>query len=347
MLKNLFKSIYLKVISSYILKKKFYSLLSSPFFINNPFYRYLFYKDIHKKISILKEKPSAVIIENTNFCNISCVFCANESMQRIKGFIDERLFEKIIDQCASYKISTVLIQGFGEPLLDKTYVSKVAYAKQKGIANVYCVTNGILLDKDVSESLIKSRLDHLSISLDAASDQIYGNIHRMPKTDMPCDKFSNVIENIEGLINLKKRYGVKSPVIEVRFKDFDKNKSDLAQFIKKYKGKVDKVTIYMNITNWPASNIKNNLPKKKFLKFPCYNPWSTLFITYDGRVALCCQDYECRIPIGDVNKEDIIDIWNTPRMNEIRKLHLEDKFDQINICRDCVINTHYVTPWWP
>lgn len=333
--------------SSYSTKFFFYNLLSSPIFLKTPFYRYLFYKDIKEKICVLKYKPLAVIIENTNFCNISCIFCPNEQMHRKRGFIDNQVFKKIIDQCAFYKIPTVVVQGFGEPLLDKDYVSKIRYAKQKNIKNIHCVTNGILLNKDTAEMLIDSGLDYLNISIDAATPQVYGEIHRLPKSGSPSNQFFDVVNNIDFLIKLREKSGSKKPFIEVRFKDFEKNKTDLGRFIKKYKRKVDRINIYMNITNWPGSNIKNNIPKTKILRFPCFNLWSTLFVTYDGRVALCCQDYECSLQIGDAIKEDIMHIWNGELLEKARKLHLEGKFGQINTCTDCVINSHYVTPWWP
>jgi len=331
---------------NYKLKKALYYILCTPIFTHSSLYKYFYTNYVKKKIPALEKKPLFVIIENTNICNLSCIFCANEQMKRKKDFISEELFVSIIKQCVKYGIPNVLIQGFGEPLLDKDYVKKVQYAKNEGVPLVHCVTNGTLLFNEVSEELIKAGLDYLYISVDAATDQTYGNIHRVPIKGHPSDKFHTVIKNIDDLIDLRKRYHSKKPFIEVRFKDFEVNRHELLIFMKKFSSRVDNVNIYMNIFNWPGSPIKNNLPPRTLLRFPCYSLWSTLYVTYDGRVSLCCQDYECRIEVGDIRYQSLMEIWRGERLKKIRALHLKNRYNEITVCTDCVINSHIVNPWW-
>jgi radical SAM protein with 4Fe4S-binding SPASM domain len=103
----------------------------------------------------------------------------------------------------------------------------------------------------------------------------------------------------------------------------------------------------MNIFNWPGSNINNNLPKSfQLLKFPCYNLWSTLYITFDGRAALCCQDYECRIELGNLTDEGVMDIWRGEKLARVRAQHLAGDFNANPVCKECIINTQLITPWW-
>lgn len=303
--------------------------------------------DIRRKIKKLEEKPSWVIIENTNYCNISCVFCPHEKMVRKKGFMDPKMFESIIDQCADENIPNVLIQGFGEPLIDKDYVSKVRYAKSRGIKRVHCVTNGILLTQDISKELIDAGLDTLSISIDAASDEVYGRIHKVIGSGKPCKDFDKLVENIRNMAGLKSVYGSDKPYVQVRFKDFDLNKGTFKEFIKLFSRVSDEINVYMNIFNWPGSDNKSSIPHNvPVLKFPCYNLWSTMFIAFDGKVPLCCQDYECSIKIGDLKTQSIAQIWNAEILRRIRKIHLARKFEDLTLCNECDINAHYITPWW-
>jgi MoaA/NifB/PqqE/SkfB family radical SAM enzyme len=331
----------------YRLKKISYFLLGSSLMGRNPLYQYFYMRNIRGKIPRLEKIPSFVIVENSNLCNLSCIFCPNESMKRQRGIISDSLFKNIVDQCAKAGIQNLLIQGFGEPLMDKDYLAKVDYAKRSGIKNVHCVTNGILLTRDIARGLIEAGLEYLYISIDAASKEIYGQIHKEPGSSKPSDKFQDVVENIDNLIALKKELKSSKPKIEVRFKDFDVNKGDLSRFIRKYRNNVEKVNIFMNIFNWPGSGINNNLPRNFCLiKFPCYNLWSSVYVTFDGRVALCCQDYECRIELGDLSKESIIDIWHGERLANVRRQHLEGKFNANPVCRECIINTQLLSPWW-
>lgn len=57
--------------------------------------------------------------------------------------------------------TNVIVQGFGEPLLDKGYVDKIRFAKAKGIEPVICVISGTLLYRNISERLINAGLNRV------------------------------------------------------------------------------------------------------------------------------------------------------------------------------------------
>ncbi len=335
------------VIKNVKAKRILYNSLKSPIFTRNPFYSRLYMRNVRNKIKTLESRPISIIIENTNRCNISCIFCAHEQMRRKIGTIERSLFEDIINQCAEEQINSVLIQGYGEPLIDKDYVSKVRFAKDKGIGFVHCVTNGILLNEETAKGLIKANLDFLGISIDAVTNETYGIIHRTVGKNQPCNEFDKIVGNIKNLTQLKKDYNSEKPIVQVRFKEFEANDGELNSFVRKFSRLVDDVNVYMNITNWPGSDIENNLPSNTpILKFPCYNIWSTIYVTYDGKAALCCQDYECQEVIGDLNRQSVMEVWTGQKLRDIRALHLKGEFDRIPICSECVVNTHYVSPWW-
>jgi MoaA/NifB/PqqE/SkfB family radical SAM enzyme len=275
------------------------------------------------------------------------MFCPHATMRRPQGTMSSEIFARVIEQCVKNKIRTIVLTGFGEPLLDGEYVARIQYAKDQGIPVVSCVTNGIMLSEDMAEKLFQAGLDYLSVSIDAATQKTYDTIHhRGSSADCDGRIFSQVERNIEAVIRMKENRRARKPFFEVRFKDFDSNRPDLKQFIAKYKNRVDALTIYMNIFNWPGSDIPHNLPAGRNLRFPCYNLWSTVYVTFDGRFVLCCQDYEGRQELGDIRHGDITTVWHSEKLAGIRAKHLTGNFGTLPLCKDCVINTHYVTPWW-
>lgn len=141
-----------------------------------------------------------------------------------------------------------------------------------------------------------------------------------------------VIPNVEAV--WKKRKG-KLPEIECRLKP---STGYLKPRLKKI---CDKVNIYENVTNW-GNIIKGNVPQG--LKFPCSDLWTTLFITWEGKIALCCKDYDCEEPIGDLNKQTIKDIWQGNALKNKRELHLKNVYN--GICENCDSNNHIVNPLW-
>ena len=44
--------------------------------------------------------------------------------------------------------------------------------------------------------------------------------------------------------------------------------------------------------------------------YPCYRLWLTFTVLWDGRVSLCCADFDGRHVLGDLNTSSIREIWN-------------------------------------
>ena len=69
--------------------------------------------------------------------------------------------------------------------------------------------------------------------------------------------------------------------------------------------------------------------------FPCKHPWEEFVIGHDGRVSICCLDFDFKVVVGDVTKMSIRDIWNGEAITEIRKKMMEDRYDELDLCRNC------------
>jgi len=61
---------------------------------------------------------------------------------------------------------------------------------------------------------------------------------------------------------------------------------------------------------------------------------SGITIDYKGNMLLCCQDYESRYNFGNLNKENILDIWNKKHYKDIRN-KLRAGIWSLDICRVC------------
>ena len=44
---------------------------------------------------------------------------------------------------------------------------------------------------------------------------------------------------------------------------------------------------------------------------------------WDGRVSLCCADFDGRNVFGDLRTSTIAEIWNSPAYRAVRRQHLE------------------------
>ncbi len=67
-------------------------------------------------------------------------------------------------------------------------------------------------------------------------------------------------------------------------------------------------------------NAEYKIPSlKEPMKKPCYYPHYTFFMDYTGEVLICSHDWGKKLVVGNLKKENFIDIWNNQKFNLARK----------------------------
>jgi MoaA/NifB/PqqE/SkfB family radical SAM enzyme len=263
--------------------------------------------------------PEIVQIESTNICNAKCVFCPRDEMHRRQGVMRFDLFCKIVDECADLGITHVRVHNYGEPFIDKGLVEKVRYAKRKGIAEVGMISNGTLITDEVARGMIHAGLDAINISVDASGKDVF----EATRIGLNYDK---VIANIERLVRIRGELGQKRPKLILSFVR-QNNSLDEQAFIEHWRPVADKIHI-TDLHNWAGT-----LNARSDVNYPCYRPWLTFTVLWDGRVSLCCADFDGRTILGDLNSATIQEIWNAEPYRNVRREHLESGGP--DICRSC------------
>ncbi len=263
--------------------------------------------------------PEIVQIESTNICNARCVFCPRDQMHRRQGVMDEALFRKVVDDCAALGIRHLRLHNYGEPFVDRHLTDKVAYAKQKGIAEVGVISNGSLIDEQVARGVIDAGLDAINISVDASGREVF------ERTRIGLE-YDTVIANIERLVRIRAELGRTHPKLILSFVRQDNSDEERA-FIDHWRTIADKIHI-TDLHNWAGT-----LNRDSDVRYPCYRQWLTFTVLWDGRVSLCCADFDGRVILGDMRTSNIRDIWESEAYRQVRREHLESGGPEI--CRAC------------
>jgi radical SAM protein with 4Fe4S-binding SPASM domain len=263
--------------------------------------------------------PEIVQIESTNICNAKCVFCPRDDMHRKQGIMSFELFAKIVDECAQLGITHVRVHNYGEPFVDRKLVDKVRYAKAKGIREVGMISNGSLITEAVARGMVEAGLDAINISVDAAGREVFESTRIGLKYD-------KVIGNIERLVKIRAESGKRRPKLILSFVR-QNNSADEQAFIEHWRKVADKIHI-TDLHNWGGT-----LHQQSDVNYPCYRPWLTFTVLWDGRVSLCCADFDGQTVLGDLNTSSIQDIWNNEAYRQVRREHLESGGP--DVCRSC------------
>jgi radical SAM protein with 4Fe4S-binding SPASM domain len=263
--------------------------------------------------------PDIVQIESTNLCNAKCVFCPRDEMHRRQGVMDFDLFRKVVDECAALGITHVRVHNYGEPFLDKGLVEKVRYAKSRGIAEVGMISNGSLITEELARGMVEAGLDAINISVDAAGKDVF------ERTRVNLD-YDEVIANVRTLARLRDENPRRRPRLILSFVRQD-NSADEQAFIDEWSPVADKIHI-TDLHNWAGT-----LHGRSDVNYPCYRMWQTFTVLWDGRVSLCCADYDGRNVLGDLRTSTLAEVWNNQAYRAVRRQHLESGGPEI--CRSC------------
>ncbi len=322
------------ILSSPLLRRVAFWAFNTPLIVDNPVYKRVYQRQINYVIEACSKKPQCVIVEVTNVCNLRCPHCTNKDMQRKRGFMDLEIFKKVVDECITLGVDEVCITG-GEPTLHLKLMDMVDYAKRQGIKYLNMITNAQILTLFLSEKLIKVGLDALDVSIDAVMPETY-------KKMRPPGNLEATEANLMNLFKLKKEMGVTKPRVTVKFIKQPENASELNLFKQRWENLADEIFVTF-LHNW-AGAINKKEPKwiGGFQRFPCSWIFRQMYVCWDGRVSLCCLDYEVKILLGDAKAQSIREIWHSPKLREIKQVHLDGNFNAISLCSQC----SFRDLWW-
>ena len=285
--------------------------------------------------------PLHIDLELKNACNLRCTMCFRQinTERKIGGTMTGYLFDKIIDECGAKGLPAINFGLGSEPLLTRDLPQKIETARKKGIIDCMFHSNGMLLDKDMTEALLQSGLTKAMFSIDAFSKDTYDQVRIG-------GDFDTVMRNVTYFIERRNQLGLKLPIVRVSFVRTKLNEHEVDDFLNYWQERANYASIQEFVN--PSQKLDNNLcpEEHKFSYIPktfiCEQPWQRLSIDYEGYVYPCCKDYEWVMKMGNVNEQSIEEIWNSDKMNTHRKLHLNGQYHKIPTCRKCVESMNYL-----
>jgi radical SAM protein with 4Fe4S-binding SPASM domain len=280
----------------------------------------------------LADFPRFFEIETVNACNARCPMCTIEDWNRHSPTMKDDLFDKLAAEISEHADEVIRVSLYrdGEPLLDKKLAERVEKLKRGGVCQVAISTNVSLLDSDRSRDLLEAGLDLIILSIDSLQKEIFEAIRvRL--------NFDEVLANALRFIELRNRLRPTTQ-IWVRMIRQQLNYDEWPAFEAFWKPRLathDRVN-YHNIHNWGnqlASFVPVALSTEPVL--PCVALWSLMVIFANGDVPLCNVDYANKYSTGNVARDTIASVWQSPIMKERRSLHLSGRKGDISICENC------------
>jgi len=284
--------------------------------------------------------PLHLDIEATNACNLRCVMCprtikvADGTFWDI-GMFDFDLYKQIIDEGVENGLCSVKFNYLGEPLLNPRLAEMIKYAKQAGVLDTMLNTNATLLVDWKARELIEAGLDKLFVSFDSPYRDKYNQIRVRSEYDM-------VLANIREFNEIRKEMGSVSPLTRVSMVRMEENKDDWEVFCKLFEPIVD-VVAYIDYLDHFGQNKPEYSPthnNRRNPNFCCASLWQRMFIHPDGVVTVCCLDSMRSLQVGNAFEQSVHDIWTGEKIQELRDLHANGRYEEIPACAVCPLSRY-------
>jgi radical SAM protein with 4Fe4S-binding SPASM domain len=275
----------------------------------------------------------AVAVEVTNNCNLSCIMCSNDRMERERGFMSRDVCDLLARQIPDNSLRLMCMLAVGEPSLHPDLVSLLQTVRGKAGRLMLC-TNVVALkgNHELAERIMTSGLNHLHISADGYDSESYEKIRQGAR-------FRDLLTNMEILKKARDRHN-PALMIELQYCLVRKHSlEELARVFEVFDPYVDLVA-FKPLNNQAHESIAYR-PQEKILGInafkanpvPCVLLWNSPTVLWDGKVSACSRDYDGSFVMGDLQKQSLLAIWHCTAMRNLRKDHLNHRFPRK--CKNC------------
>jgi len=303
---------------------------------------------LFSKMEKLRNKnPIIYNIETTNACNMRCKMCPRTTMMTRKiEMTTKDLFLKIIDQIKPHQNNdwvewenfvkkqyhilptdmsenhfflyiipkVIQLHGYGDPLLDPNIGEYVKILKQKGFQSYFsCNPANINLEKTVE--MFKNGLNYIKYSIETVDDDKHKQIRG------PASNFTKSYEKILKLLDLKSKNKYKTTIVITMI---DLHQKGQEQEFEKLKEAFKGLDVYIYFKSEDQQWYRKDYHGTNSIHWSevCKHPWMSMTIKSNGEAAMCMEDFNNEIILGDANKESLYDIWNGEKYKKLRQGHL-------------------------
>lgn len=278
--------------------------------------------------------PRALEIQTASYCNSNCIICPYRDVKNkiTHGVMSDGLFKKIISQIKSSWSTRIVLYFNNEPFLDPNIIERIKYINLTlPYSEIEISSNASLLDSEIQKKLLGTHISDLRLS-------VFGFTKNTHKKVMPGLDWDIVKCNIDQLVNNKK-LRTKIDQISIVMIDYPGLSKQDIKLARQYCE-----NNFINFKLWGffdrSANVKkfsNNFFKQTVIGCGQDRPLDRLHVLFDGQVVLCCMDWKQEHILGNLNTENIQEIWDSKKYQSVRNAIYSNKGKPPKLCQHCIL----------
>lgn len=300
---------------------------------------------------IRSQEPVIYNIETTNRCNMRCKMCPRTTMMTRKiEDIDKEIFTNVVNQIrphsdnewnkwkayceAKYGISendnpsenhfflyiiskVIQLHGYGDPLLDKNMHEYIKILHDKGFYS-YFSCNPANINLELTYKMLDAGLDYIKYSIESVDDTVHKTIRGEQSN------FSESYKKIQQVLAYKHKNNLRTTIVITML---DLNRTNQQEDYEKLKEAFEGMDVYLYLKSEDCQWYRKDFHGTKSIHWSeiCKHPWMTMTVKSNGEAAMCMEDFNNEIILGDLHKRSLKEIWNSKEYEEFRMAHLNVK----------------------
>lgn len=274
-----------------------------------------------------------VSLEAHSVCNQACYFCPVATAPRATSFMPTELYERIVAELSAFSdtIEGVCMNNYNEPTVDKRFVSQVALLKSAGLPPAVLSNGSGLTPERVDALLALGGLRYLSVNISTLERERYAR-------DRGVDQLDLVVKHIDYMKD--KPVAAEMDLVVLGQGDEPHQRAH-REISERYAGSRFNVRPFeaRDRAGWLPTGLRPAAPHAKLRG--CDNvgsrPLEHLHVTADGRCIFCCEDYDEKYVVGDLNRQSVREVLTGPALALLRRWSYGvEEAPHDFICRSCV-----------
>ncbi|MFC1986969.1 radical SAM/SPASM domain-containing protein [Chloroflexota bacterium] len=291
------------------------------------------------------KEPILYNFETTNACNMRCEMCPRTTMMTRKiETIDNQVFKNVVEQVKPFSDASwqnwqdfveknyhiprndmsenhfflhvipkvIVLHGYGDPLLDKHMAERCRILAEKHIPS-YFSCNPANINIKRTRAMFENGLDYIKYSIESVDDIRHKEIRGQ------ASNFTDSYHRIMQLIEMKEKHNYKTTIVITMLNLKSWQQEEFQKLTEAFKGR--DVYIYLKSQDQQWYQDRNEGTKSIHWQEFCQFPWTSMTIKSNGEAAMCVEDFNNEIILGNVRTESLYDIWNGEKYRKFREDH--------------------------
>jgi MoaA/NifB/PqqE/SkfB family radical SAM enzyme len=296
---------------------------------------------------VLGLRDMVVRLDTTNLCNLRCTMCYySADANRKRDDMDPALFRRIMDQLAP-RLRMFYLSCATEPLMNKKFVEFLRITGEYEIPFTSFCTNGLLMNEEVADSCIRSKISEVIFSVDGATAETYERIRvggkwerLLPRIDLLAERkraaksvfpeiranFTCMLDNIDELpamVQFAADHSIQK--LHVRHLVPYNNELDIFKEQMAYvsafnaraaeaRERAKALGVQLELPDPVGQTHRASSGGRREANPYCMLPWMHAIINWKGDYRLCAAYGS----MGNLQTQSFDEIYNSPKMKEIR-----------------------------